>query len=154
LATIRDKGLCPCPRCSVPKAQFDNLGWVKDSEKRVKEERSTNSLVANARNHIYNKGFSLTSAAIERMLKPTSLVPTIVCALSFVRPVIDPPPPKNAFTSKLGLFGFNPYRMLTVDFMHEFELGVWKTTFIHIIRVLYVAIPQAGVETIAKLNAR
>jgi hypothetical protein len=44
--------------------------------------------------------------------------------------------------------------MLTVDLMHEFELGVWKTTFIHIIRVLYVAIPQAGGETVAKLNAR
>lgn len=27
--------------------------------------------------------------------------------------------------------------MLVVDLMHEFELGVWKTLFIHLIRVLY-----------------
>ena len=29
--------------------------------------------------------------------------------------------------------------MLVVDFMHEFELGVWKTLFTHLIRVLYAA---------------
>ena len=28
--------------------------------------------------------------------------------------------------------------MLTVDFMHEFELGVWKSVFSHLIRILIV----------------
>jgi hypothetical protein len=42
--------------------------------------------------------------------------------------------------------------MLVVDLMHEFELGVWKTTFSHIIRVLYAASP-AG-KAVAVLNAR
>lgn len=27
--------------------------------------------------------------------------------------------------------------MLVVDFMHEFELGVWKALFTHLIRILY-----------------
>lgn len=27
--------------------------------------------------------------------------------------------------------------MLVVDFLHEFELGVWKAIFIHLIRILY-----------------
>lgn len=27
--------------------------------------------------------------------------------------------------------------MLVVDLMHEFELGVWKATFTHIVRILY-----------------
>jgi hypothetical protein len=27
--------------------------------------------------------------------------------------------------------------MLVVDFMHEFELGVWKALFIHLIRMLH-----------------
>jgi hypothetical protein len=31
--------------------------------------------------------------------------------------------------------------MLVVDFMHEFELGVWKSLFTHLIRILYVAAP-------------
>jgi hypothetical protein len=29
--------------------------------------------------------------------------------------------------------------MLVVDLMHEFELGVWKALFIHLIRILQAA---------------
>lgn len=29
--------------------------------------------------------------------------------------------------------------MLVVDLLHEFELGVWKTLFTHLIRLLYAA---------------
>ena len=29
--------------------------------------------------------------------------------------------------------------MLVPDFMHEFELGIWKALFIHLIHVLYAA---------------
>ena len=32
--------------------------------------------------------------------------------------------------------------MLVVDFMHEFELGVWKVVFSHLICVLYAAGPS------------
>lgn len=42
--------------------------------------------------------------------------------------------------------------MLVVDFLHEFELGVWKATFIHIIRVLYAAVP--GGKLVLDLNER
>ena len=42
--------------------------------------------------------------------------------------------------------------MFVIDLMHEFELGVWRTTFKHIVRVLYAAIP--GGEAVAQLNAR
>ena len=31
--------------------------------------------------------------------------------------------------------------MLVVDFMHEFELGVWKSLFAHLIHILYAAAP-------------
>jgi hypothetical protein len=40
---------------------------------------------------------------------------------------------KSAFAEKLGPYGFNPYPMFIVDLLHKFELGVWKTTFTHII---------------------
>lgn len=42
--------------------------------------------------------------------------------------------------------------MFVVDLLHEFELGVWKTTFIHIIRVLFAAAPGGG--AVADLNSR
>jgi len=34
--------------------------------------------------------------------------------------------------------------MLVVDMMHEFELGVWKTLFTHLLRVLYAASGSSG----------
>ncbi len=29
--------------------------------------------------------------------------------------------------------------MLVVDLLHEFEIGVWKSLFFHLIRLLYAA---------------
>ena len=45
-------------------------------------------------------------------------------------------PLQNAFLDKLSLLGFNHFQMLMVDLMHEFELGVWKSLFIHLLRIL------------------
>ena len=45
---------------------------------------------------------------------------------------------QNAFVERLGP-GFNPSNMLVVDLLHEFELGVWKALFTHLIRLLYAA---------------
>ena len=42
--------------------------------------------------------------------------------------------------------------MLAPDFMHEFELGVWKTLFTHIIRVLWAKVPDGS--SVLKLNDR
>lgn len=35
--------------------------------------------------------------------------------------------------------------MLVVDLMHEFELGVWKSVFTHLVRLLYVVKPAGKV---------
>ena len=60
---------------------------------------------------------------------------------------------KNAFAEKLRpLNDFDPYAMLVVDLMHEFELSIWKSTLIHIIRVLYAAAP--GGRLVAEFDAR
>ena len=40
--------------------------------------------------------------------------------------------------------------MFVPDLMHEFELGVWKAVFIHLMRILYAY----GNETISILNSR
>lgn len=44
---------------------------------------------------------------------------------------------QNAFSKKLSALGFNLFAMLLVDLMHEFELGVWRALFIHLLRILY-----------------
>lgn len=43
---------------------------------------------------------------------------------------------QNAFSDKLSPLGFNHFQMFVVDLMHEFELGVWKSLFIHLLRML------------------
>ena len=40
--------------------------------------------------------------------------------------------------------------MFTVDLLHEFELGVWKATFTHLIRILF----SLGDGKIQELNKR
>jgi len=40
--------------------------------------------------------------------------------------------------------------MFVPDFMHEFELGVWKATFTHLLRVLFAH----GEGVIQALNQR
>ncbi|KAG2737596.1 hypothetical protein P692DRAFT_201732945, partial [Suillus brevipes Sb2] len=59
---------------------------------------------------------------------------------------------QNAFAEKLGPLGFDAFRMLVVDFMHECELGTWKALFIHLIRLLY-ALP-GGDRLVATLDNR
>ena len=43
---------------------------------------------------------------------------------------------KNAFSERLFRLGFNFFSIFLVDFMHEFELGVWKKVFAHLLRIL------------------
>ena len=42
--------------------------------------------------------------------------------------------------------------MLVVDLLHEFELGVWKALFIHLVRVLYAAASNGSL--VAELDLR
>jgi hypothetical protein len=37
--------------------------------------------------------------------------------------------------------------MLAVDLLHEFELGVWKAVFMHLVRLLYSALPAGRLVT-------
>ncbi|KAF9044316.1 hypothetical protein BJ165DRAFT_1347410 [Panaeolus papilionaceus] len=120
LATIRDKGMCPCPRCLAPMQSLDQLGSPDDQTRRSESRRTYNfSAVKKARAFIYKQGKPINGTNVESLLKEFSGVPTA-----------------NAFVDKLGA-DFNPSSMLVVDLLHEFELGVWKTLFSHLIRLLY-----------------
>ncbi|KIK33788.1 hypothetical protein CY34DRAFT_99006, partial [Suillus luteus UH-Slu-Lm8-n1] len=50
----------------------------------------------------------------------------------------------------LGPLGFDCFSMLVVDLLHEFKLGVFKSVFKHLIRLLYTINP----EWIVVLNER
>jgi hypothetical protein len=79
LATIRDKGLSPCPRCLVPKSKLDQTGTKRDSNFRLKNVRTyLFDYVQIARNAIYNSAAAIAGTVVNRLLKPTSSVPTLV----------------------------------------------------------------------------
>ena len=82
IATIRDMGNYPCPRCLVPKKQISNLGSLSDMNNRVRKSRKDDLeykvKVESARNIIYRQKYSVNSEAVENILKPESLVPTRV----------------------------------------------------------------------------
>ena len=82
LATIRDKGLCPCPRCLVPKSKLDQTGTKRDSKFRLQNDRKyLFDHVLIARNAIYESAAAIAGAAVNRLLKATSSVPTLVCQI-------------------------------------------------------------------------
>ncbi|KAG9123570.1 hypothetical protein FRC07_014709, partial [Ceratobasidium sp. 392] len=138
LATIRGmKSLRPCPRCLMPKSEFQNLGLASDFRRRLKlrriDDQARSDLVRQARSIIYDEGRATTAKRVEILLKPHSYVPV-----------------NNAFSARLRFLGFDVFETLTVDFLHEFELGVWKAVFNHLLRVLHSKRPHS----VAILNER
>ena len=86
LATIRNLGSFPCPRCLIPKEKIPEVGTKNDDRRRGRDQRVANdklfSDIKLARTWIYNEGSLVKSAAVERLLSPTSLVPILVCLKS------------------------------------------------------------------------
>ncbi|CDO68243.1 hypothetical protein BN946_scf184842.g6 [Trametes cinnabarina] len=136
IATLRDKGRCPCPHCLINFDAIENMGTSDDSENRSRNIRGTvaeqDARVQEARNIIYNEGYVVNSDHVENLLREQSLVPT-----------------RNAF-SRLERFGFNIRDALVVDQLHEFELGVWKALFSHLVRIL----ETVGTDVVNELNQR
>jgi hypothetical protein len=84
LATIRDKGYCPCPRCLIPKKSFDKMGLIHDLRARISTARTYFwNKVKGARNLIYNLGLAVSNKRIDTILQEFSLVPTIVSLFWF-----------------------------------------------------------------------
>ncbi|KAJ7673060.1 hypothetical protein DFH06DRAFT_53284 [Mycena polygramma] len=137
LATIRNLGKAPCPRCYLPKEDIPDLGMVRDEKKRETLARTDahvqNGPITRIRNWIYQQGRKVKSTTFDSYLLARSWTPT-----------------SNAFSDRLSTFGFNPFKMLVVDFMHEFELGVFKAFFIHLLRILQAY----GNGAIGTLNER
>lgn len=133
IATIRNLGICLCPRCLIFRHQIRKLGTKADTKLRSLQRRVDNearrSLVTKSRIFIYERRQNVVSTWVEATLRQESLVPTI-----------------NAFSLCLGRFGFNFFLMLCVDILHEFELGVWKAILQHLIRILHAVGESTTVE--------
>ena len=79
LATIRDQGICPCPRCLIPKTKLDRLGLMSDGKNRIiKSRKYDTESVKKARKAIYELGKPIGGVHVQRLLKATSTVPTLV----------------------------------------------------------------------------
>ncbi|KAG2336350.1 hypothetical protein BDR05DRAFT_978806 [Suillus weaverae] len=132
----RDMGSCPCPRCLMPKGSFHFLGLFQDMQYCM-ANLSTYCLAGVTRAHtfIYEFGNTIDGSKVQRALGEGSWVPTM-----------------NAFAEKLGPLGFDTFRTLMVDFMHECELGTWKALFTHLIHLLY-ALPS-GDRLVTTLDNR
>ncbi|KIJ09067.1 hypothetical protein PAXINDRAFT_17835 [Paxillus involutus ATCC 200175] len=89
--------------------------------------------ISSARKLIYEQNYVVDSTKVEMLLKKESWVPTI-----------------NAFSERLSHTGFDLFLMLVMDLLHEFELGVWKAVFIHLLRILD-SLKQGG---LLELNCR
>lgn len=82
LATIQDKGLCPCPRCLVPKSMFHHTEFIRDLGARISDARTyICKKIALTWCAIYELGQPLKGMTIETILKNESLVPTLVWTL-------------------------------------------------------------------------
>ena len=81
LANIKNFGACPCPCCFVKTDQIAELGTLNDSRRRNKPRRSTKQHmddVTMTRGWIFDRGYKITGAQVERVLGEKSWVPTHV----------------------------------------------------------------------------
>ncbi|KAI0719739.1 hypothetical protein C8T65DRAFT_736307 [Cerioporus squamosus] len=138
LATLRDKGRCPCPRCLTSFSEISELGTAADREAHQARARppapEREPIIASARELIYGSNYVVNSEHVEGLLAEQSLVPV-----------------RNAFSTKLGHLGFNIQDVLVVDQLHEYELGIWKRVFAHLVRIVEAA---GGESSVHELNGR
>ena len=82
LASIRNLGRCPCPRCLIPLDRVPNMGMRRDMAQRMSLARVDNperrSRIKAAREIIYVKDYKTDSKVVEDLLRQDSLVPTAV----------------------------------------------------------------------------
>ncbi|KDR76734.1 hypothetical protein GALMADRAFT_225666 [Galerina marginata CBS 339.88] len=136
LATIRYLARCPCPRCGIQKRRIGGLGTHVDNQRRQHirvDTQQRQEKVEISRKWIFVHGKGVKSKPVEDLLQEDSYIPT-----------------RNAFSTRLFEFGFNFFSMFVPDLLHEFELGVWKAIFTHLMRILYAI----GENCIQKLNWR
>ncbi|KAI0071014.1 hypothetical protein K474DRAFT_1712834 [Panus rudis PR-1116 ss-1] len=136
IACIRFLAQCPCPRCYIQMKYVPALATTVDFQRRKHirvDNKDVQALIELTRRWIFEGGISAGSKKIMKRLESTSLLPH-----------------RSAFSTRLAKYGLNVYALLVPDLLHAFELGVWKGTYTHLLRILYAQ----GQNTIQEFNAR
>ncbi|KAJ3536274.1 hypothetical protein NMY22_g6101 [Coprinellus aureogranulatus] len=134
---VRNLGDHPCPRCLIALEDIRDMGTQRDralrhSQKR-KDDEARVKKVTTARSSIYRKNHNPRQAP-SPPVSPSDHFNSL----------------QNAFSDQLSRLGLDMYQMLAVNILHEFEIGVWKSLFIHLLRLLE-AIDTTFIST---LNSR
>ncbi|KAJ3521207.1 hypothetical protein NMY22_g12407 [Coprinellus aureogranulatus] len=122
LAGIRLNATCPCHRCLIEKPNISHLSSPKDIERqdkvrnRPEQEKNVDDAIA-----MIKRGYAFQSTYVRANAEP---IPYVVDVLL-----------QNAFRC-LSRWKFDISSALVVDLLHEFEIGVWKRLFIHLMRLL------------------
>ncbi|TBU26150.1 hypothetical protein BD311DRAFT_668148, partial [Dichomitus squalens] len=135
IAALRPLANCLCPRCLTPKDKVAQAGTKADERWRNCKRQDTIALrakILRARKNLF-KGYSITGKFVTSWLKAESLTPI-----------------QSAFSIRLSAHNVNFYDILAPDLMHEFELGVWKGIFIHLMRML----AERGDDAVEEFNSR
>ncbi|KAJ3500007.1 hypothetical protein NMY22_g19406 [Coprinellus aureogranulatus] len=140
IATIKTRSDCPCVRCLVDKRNLDKTGTIEDTLFREAHPRVDNMSrymqVVRARDEI-TAGGAVMGKGVTAVLRQSN-TPTI-----------------NAFSRRISIVtnsGFDIFSALVVDLLHEFEIGVFKSFWFHLIRILNACAP--GAVLVHRLNRR
>ncbi|PIL29093.1 hypothetical protein GSI_09141 [Ganoderma sinense ZZ0214-1] len=138
MAGLKTLARLACPDCAMDRCNFWRMGMKKDLMDRIKLARQDSSMfhraISTVREWIFKKGVSPDGANVKRTkLGLFSMLPT-----------------RSAFSEQFAAFGQNVFKLFVPDQMHEFELGVWKGTFTHLVRILIAA----GRDACQKLDER
>ncbi|KAI0365931.1 hypothetical protein BV20DRAFT_953283 [Pilatotrama ljubarskyi] len=137
LTALKPLSKHPCPRCLVTHDELCEAGMPHDVDRRAGNGRfdspGLRRDILRARKLVFNKGYALSSKRLKKYLDSGSLNPI-----------------QAAFSSRLARFGVNFYDLFVPDLMHEFELGVWKGTFTHLLRLL----AAQGDDALQEFNRR
>jgi hypothetical protein len=142
VAAIKQNGHFPCPNCLIAKKQLKDMGTDSDIVFRIKNPRldddENRQMISKALKDV-QKGYAVTGDVVNVHLKPRSLLP-IQVRRPYISGYPNSPQPtmnnQNAFSSSLAQLGFDIYQALVVDPLHEFEIGVWKGLYLHLLRLL------------------
>ncbi|OSC98561.1 hypothetical protein PYCCODRAFT_1454293 [Trametes coccinea BRFM310] len=110
---------------------------LKDMKTRLRKKREDSPwlrmILERIRGWIFGRGVAPEGKRVEALLGDTSTSAT-----------------QSAFSRRLASLGFDIYHAMVPDVMHEFELGVWKSTLTHLVRILV----SIGPSTVNTFNAR
>ena len=112
MSCIKFLAKCMCPRCESLKSKIPQVGSKTDMRSRLKLTRLDNDArqydIELVRKMMFEKGINITSVKIDRILGPTSSVPTRVCVFSlycgYISQILHRMPFPNALVHPASIF--------------------------------------------------